>query len=102
MTDLNRRVFLCGAAAISVMPAVAENKAENKQEMHRFRTPDFDIEMTVKYHDGYGSSGFWFRQGNSRRQFCISAGGEESRHCLADFRGSLAIRSVQGAAAVPG
>ena len=87
MTDLSRRLFLRGAAAIGVTPALAAGK----QEAHRFRTADFDIEMTVEYHDGYSSSGFWFRQGSSGRPFCLSADGEESRRCLTDFRGSLAI-----------
>jgi hypothetical protein len=80
-------MFVCGAAAIGIRPAVAANK----QEAHRFRMADFDIEMTVEYHDGYTSRGFWFRQGNLGRQFCLSADGEESRQCLTDFRGSLAI-----------
>jgi len=80
-------MFLRGAAAIGVVPALGANK----HEAHRFRTPNLDIEMTVEYHDGYSSSGFWFRQGNSGRQFCLSADGEEVRQCLANFRGSLAI-----------
>src|SRR5438093_54549 len=87
MTDLSRRMFLRGAAAIGAMPAIAANR----REAHGFRTADFDIEMTVEYHDGYSSSGFWFRQGDAERHFCLSASGEENRQCLADFRGSLAI-----------
>jgi hypothetical protein len=85
--EVNRRTFLSGAAAIGVMPCAAANKLERR----RFRTPDFEIEMTVEYHDRYGSSGFWFRQEDSGRQFCLSARGEEDRRCLAAFRGSLAI-----------
>ncbi len=87
MTDLSRRMFLRGAAAIGVTPAVAANK----RETHWFRTADFDIEMAVEYHDGSTSRGFWFREEESKRQFCLSADGEESRQCLAHFRGSLAI-----------
>jgi hypothetical protein len=87
MNDLSRRFFLRGAAAIGFMPAVAAQK----QEAHRFRTADFDIEMAVAYHDEYTSRGFWFRGGDSHRQFCLSARGEENHQCVADFRGSLAI-----------
>ena len=87
MIEVNRRTFLSGAAAIGVMPCAAANKLERR----RFRTANFEIEMTVEYHDRYSSSGFWFRQEDSGRQFCLSAGGEENRRCLAHFRGSVAI-----------
>ena len=87
MTDLSRRMLLRGAAAMGIMPAVAANR----QEAYRFRTADFDIEMVVEYHDGYTSRGFWFREGNSNRQFCLQADGDEGGRCLAAFRGSLAI-----------
>jgi hypothetical protein len=86
MTNLTRRTFLSGAAAIGINPA----PAASKQELHRFRTSDFDIELTVEYHDGYRSNGFWFR-GNSQRPFCLSADGDSSHPCLSGFRGSLAI-----------
>lgn len=86
MTAPSRRMFLRGATAMGLMPAYAADR----QEAHRFRTADFEIEMTVEYHDGYSSRGLWFHQ-DSGRQFCLSAGGEEGRQCLADFRGSVAI-----------
>jgi hypothetical protein len=85
--EATRRAFLSGAAAMGVMPCAAANKLESR----RFRTPNFEIEMTVEYHDTYSSSGFWFRQEVSGRQFCLSARGEENRRCVAAFRGSLAI-----------
>lgn len=86
-TDLTRRRFLRTAGGLGILPA----SAAGRQEAHRFRTADFEIEMTVEYHDGYSSNGFWFHAGNAGRQFCLSAEGEEGRRCLADFRGSLAI-----------
>jgi len=86
MKDLSRRMFLGSAAAVTVLPLCAASR----REAHRFRTTDFDIEMTVEYHDGYHSRGFWFRHGESRH-FCLSAGGDENRACVAGFRGSLAI-----------
>ena len=80
-------MFLCGAAAVGVMPAAGANG----QETHRFRTADFDIDLSLEYHDGYSSRRFWFRQGNAGRKFCLPAGGEEGRQCFAEFSGSLAI-----------
>ncbi len=102
MTNLSRRMLLRGAVAAGVVPLVAGNR----QEAHRFRTPDFDIEMTVEYHDGYTSRGFWFRERNSNRQFCLQADGEEGSQCLTAFRGSLAlaqyrVRALSGVRAAP-
>jgi hypothetical protein len=74
-------------AAAGTLPATAAKKPET----HRFRTDEFDIEMAVEYHDGYTSRGFWFRDGSANGQFCLSAGGEPNRRCLAEFRGSLAV-----------
>jgi hypothetical protein len=85
--DLNRRRFLGGTAAFAVIsPAAAKD-----EEAYRFRTADAEIEMTIEFHDGYASRGFWFGGQMSNRNFCLSAGGEQGRNCLAGFRGSLAI-----------
>jgi hypothetical protein len=85
--DLSRRMLICGAAAFSVKPALAAKK----QELHRFRTADIEVEMTIEFHDAYNSKGFWFAEENSDHRFCMSAKGEAGRNCLANFRGSLAI-----------
>lgn len=85
--DLNRRRFLGGAAACAwVSPAAARDR-----EVYRFRNPDAEIEMTIEFHDGYASRGFWFGEQTANRNYCLSAGGEEGRNCIAGFRGSLAI-----------
>src|SRR5690349_18689012 len=85
--DLNRRRFLGNAVALALSsPAAAKDK-----EAYRFQTVDAEIEMTIEFHDGYASRGFWFGEQLSRRNYCLSAGGEEGRNCLAGFRGSLAI-----------
>jgi len=87
VTDINRRRFLGGAAAFTLIsPAAAKNV-----ETYRFRTPDAEIEMTIEFHDGYASRGFWFSEQLSNRNFCLSAGGAEGRNCADAFRGSLAI-----------
>jgi hypothetical protein len=85
--DLNRRRFLGGAAAFALIsPAAAKD-----EEAHRFRTSNAEIEMTIEFHDGYASQGFWFGEQMTKREYCLSGAGEEGRNCLAGFRGSLAI-----------
>ena len=85
--DLNRRRFSGGAAALALIsPAAAKD-----EEAHRFRTSNAEIEMTIEFHDGYASQGFWFGEQMSKREYCLSGAGEEGRNCLAGFRGSLAI-----------
>src|SRR5260370_35719922 len=98
LSTMEHRTFLRGAAAIVSMPAIAAGR----EETHRFRTGEFDIEMAVEYHDAYSSSGFWFRQAGTPRRFCLSAAGEEDRECLAEFRGSLAIAKYRVRARSPG
>ena len=85
--DINRRRFIGGAAVFaSIVPAAAKD-----ERGYRFRTADAEIEMTIEYHDGYASRGFWFGEQMSNRTYCLSAGGEQGRNCIAGFRGSLAI-----------
>jgi hypothetical protein len=80
--------MLLGSAAAFGAPGALAAKAE---EIHRFRTDDLDIEMAIRFSDGYASRGFWFRDRSGGRDFCLSARGEEGRNCLANFKGSLAI-----------
>jgi hypothetical protein len=85
--DSNRRRFLGGAAAFTLIsPAAGKD-----YKAYRFRTADAEIEMTIEFHDGYTSHGFWFGDQMSNRSYCLSPGGEEGRNCMAGFRGSLAI-----------
>src|SRR6266480_3887971 len=84
---MNRRRFLGGAAAFaSISPAAAKD-----ERAYRLRTADAEIEMTIELHGGYASRGFWFGEQMSNRSYCLSAGGDEGRNCIAGFRGSLAI-----------
>jgi len=85
--DSNRRRFLGGAAAF----ALISQAAAKDYEAYRFRTADAEIEMTIEFHDGYASHGFWFGDQISNRSYCLSPRGEEGRNCMAGFRGSLAI-----------
>ena len=85
--DLSRRSLICTAAAFGVRQA----QAAKKQEVHRFRTADAEVEMTVEFHDRYGTVDSWFREQTSNQRFCLSAQGETDRNCLPNFRGSIAI-----------
>jgi hypothetical protein len=84
---LYRRRFLGGAAALAFGSAAVAKK----EEAYRFQTADAEIEMTIEFHDGYSSRGFWIGEQMSNRRYCLSAEGQEGRNCLAGFRGSLAI-----------
>jgi hypothetical protein len=85
--DLNRRRFLGGAAAFALISPVAAKG----EEAYWFRTSNAEIEMTIEFHDGYASQGFWFGEQMSKREYCLSGAGEEGHNCIAGFRGSLAI-----------
>src|SRR5215471_1450789 len=91
--DLDRRLFLGGAAALALRSAAATKQ----EEAYLFRTVDAEIEMTIEFHDGYASRGFWFGEQMSNRRYCLSAAGEEGRNCIAGFHGSLAIARYRGA-----
>ena len=85
---LSRRMLIgSGLSALSARMAAGAKK----KDVYRFRTPDLEIEMTIEFHDGYKSNGFWFREQNANREFCLSTKGEENRNCSTDFRGSVAI-----------
>jgi hypothetical protein len=61
------------------------------ETMHRFETPEWSVQMTVKFYDRYNSRGFWFTEQQSSRAYCLSGAGEESKNCLDRFSGSLAV-----------
>src|SRR5262245_5304761 len=85
--DMNRRRFFGGtAASASISTAAAKGERPS-----RFRTSDAEIELTIEFHDAYASRGFWFVDRMSDRSYCMSAGGEDGRQCLAGFHGSIAI-----------
>jgi hypothetical protein len=85
--ELNRRLLLWGAAAIAIKPAAAAKE----QAAYLLQTKDADVELTIEFHDRYASRGFLLSEHASKRQFCLSASGEEGRNCMSNFRGSLAI-----------
>jgi hypothetical protein len=85
---MNRRLFLSNGISLGVSLAAVPRRSEF---VYRFQTPEWDIQMTVEFHDRYTSQGFWFNEDGSKREYCLSATGEEARNCLGGFAGSLAV-----------
>jgi hypothetical protein len=85
---INRRCFFSNGVALAVPLMIAPRKDET---VYRFETPDWNIQMTVKFYDRYASRGFWFTEQQSSHAFCLSGSGQESRDCLDRFTGSLAV-----------
>jgi hypothetical protein len=84
----SRRLFIWSGASLGLSPVLAQRKGEN---VYRFATPAWDIQMTVEFYDRYSTNGFWFDERRSNRKFCLSAEGREGRDCLGTFSGSLAV-----------
>jgi hypothetical protein len=86
---INRRLFLSNGISLGVSLAAAPRR--KNEFVYRFQTPEWNIQMTVEFHDRYTSRGFWFDEDGSKREYCLSATGEEGRNCLGGFAGSLAV-----------
>jgi hypothetical protein len=89
MRSINRRFFLCSGAVLCA-PLVSSSQPKN-ENVYRFATAEWDIQMTVEFYDRYASNGFWFNERKEKHRFCLSAKGEEGHDCLENFLGSLAI-----------
>jgi hypothetical protein len=85
----NRRSFIWTVAAIGAVSSAAATK-EN-ETVYRFSTPECEGRMSIQFLDKYASRGFWFKQQERNRRFCLSGDGHENQACLPDFSGSMAI-----------
>jgi len=84
---VSRRVFLAGGVGVA-----ARALAAAKQEaVYAFSTGEYDVHVSVEFHDRYTTKDFAFRDLALGRRYCLSAAGEENRNCAAGFAGSLAI-----------
>lgn len=88
MRIVSRRLFLYTGAIAGVRSAWP---ASTYESVYRFATAECDIEMSVQFYDRYASEGFWFKDRLASRPFCLSGQGQESRNCLENFTGSLAV-----------
>ena len=84
MTAVTRRSLLLGGITLSALP-----KSE-PEEVHVFATDDYEIRMTLEFHDRY-AAGLGFTDRSSNSHFCLSAKGEWNQDCVSDFTGAVAI-----------
>jgi hypothetical protein len=74
-----------GSVSLAAFP-----KSEPEQ-VYLFATAEYEIRMTLEFHDNQGDNGLRFRERSSDRHFCLSSQGEENRNCVSNFIGSIAV-----------
>jgi hypothetical protein len=85
MTHLSRRTLLLGSVTLSVLPDTETGPR------YIFATPEYDIRMTLEYHDCCTEGALKFLERSSGRHYCLSFSGEENRNCVSNFTGSIAV-----------
>jgi hypothetical protein len=85
MSHFNRRSLLLGSVSFFALP-----KSEPEQQ-YLFATDEYEIRMTLEYHDNEPNKGLRFQDRSTDRHFCLSPQGEENRHCAGSFNGSIAV-----------
>lgn len=93
MHSISRRLLICGGTASGVL--AAGNVGQKSEDVYRFTTREWDIHMTMEFHDRYSSKRFGFREQRTNRRFCLSGDGGEGTNCLTNFVGSIAIARYQ-------
>ncbi len=86
---LSRRCFLWSGIGFGAPLAISSRL--KSETVYHFATSEWDIQMTVEFHDRYSSNGFWFDELRTDRKYCLSSEGEEGHNCLPKFSGSIAI-----------
>ncbi len=77
--------MLMGTVSLAAFP-----KSE-PEHVYLFATDEYEIRMTLEFHDNYRDDRLKFRERSSDRRFCLSAQGEEGQNCVSDFVGSIAV-----------
>jgi hypothetical protein len=85
MTHLSRRTFLLGSMTMSVLPST------DTEPHYVFATAEYDIQMTLEYHDHCTDRDLKFLERSSGRHYCLSFNGEENRNCVSNFTGAIAV-----------
>lgn len=85
MGPLSRRSLLAGS--IGFLPGL---RPEPEQEF-LFGTADYEVRMSLEYHDNEPNRGLGFEERSSNRHFCLSTEGDEDHNCINDFEGSVAV-----------
>lgn len=89
MNAVSRRFLLWQGVLLGAGRGM-RNSADD-ENVHRFRTAEYEVLMTIFFYDRYSSSGFWFRERRSGQGFCLSADGRRDTACLPNFTGALAV-----------
>lgn len=85
MSYCSRRSLLLGSVGFVPLP-------KSEPEPHYlFTTGEYDIRMTLEYHDNERNAGLRFQERSTDRHFCVSPQGEENRNCGSHFKGSIAV-----------
>ncbi len=63
----------------------------DSEDVYRVATSEYEIRMTLEFHDNYRDKSLAFRERSSDQRFCLSAQGEQDRNCVSDFVGSIAV-----------
>jgi hypothetical protein len=85
MRHWSRRSLLGSAAGLLPLP-----KSELEPQ-YVFATDEYEIRMTLEYHDHEPNRRLGFRERSANRHFCLSPEGEENRNCVSNFTGSIAV-----------
>jgi hypothetical protein len=85
MMPISRRTLLWGGMSLSILP-----EADNEPH-YVFTTAEYEIQITMEYHDCCADGGLKFLERSSGRRYCLSFAGEENRNCVSNFRGSIAV-----------
>ncbi|MGC2660980.1 MAG: hypothetical protein WA324_23750 [Bryobacteraceae bacterium] len=65
--------------------------SQEAEPQYFFATQDYEIQMTLEYHDQFTKGDLRFLERHSNRHFCLSFSGEEDRNCVSNFKGSVAV-----------
>jgi hypothetical protein len=89
MNSISRRLLLAGGAAGGLCGATT--RRDRGESIYLLTTNEWDIRITVEFHDCQRSKNFAFLDRSSGRRFCLSGQGEEDVDGLRDFVGSIAV-----------
>jgi hypothetical protein len=89
MTHLSRRGLLLSSISGSMSLSALSSRETELQ--YFFDTDDYEIQMTLEYHDQLANRDLRFLERHSNRHFCLSFSGEEDRNCVSNFKGSIAV-----------
>jgi len=67
MRGISRRFFFWNGAGLGAPFAISPRP--KNETVYRFATAEWDVQMTVEFHDRYSRNGFWFCERQANRSF---------------------------------